>query len=233
MSYPPNKQFYCIIDTETTIKHTVADLGLLIVDRQGNVHNKLSVLVKGHFDKYELFYTHDLGLWAKQNEPKRRQKYVDMLNEGSRMLASVPAINKWIQKAIGQYNPILTAYNLPFDICKSKETGICLDDFRNSFCLWNASIGNVCQTRGYKKFCLDNHLFTNRTDLGNACFKTSAETVASYLYNEMITEPHTAIEDCYIERDILKHVVTRKKWRSKMVPFNWRNMQLKDHYKVK
>ena len=50
------KQFFAIIDTETTINDTVADFACIIVDRQGNIHNQCAVMVKGHYDSMELFH---------------------------------------------------------------------------------------------------------------------------------------------------------------------------------
>ncbi len=41
------KQFFLILDTETTIENTVADIGIVIADRQGNIHKEMAVLIKG------------------------------------------------------------------------------------------------------------------------------------------------------------------------------------------
>jgi hypothetical protein len=229
------KQFFAILDSETTVNDTVADLGIVICDRQGNIHNQMAVMIKGHFDEMELFYNpKDTGFWGKEAAIKRKGAYVDMLNNGTRVLASVNAVNIWIAKAIGKYNPELTAYNLAFDVDKCNKTGIDLTGFKNSFCLWQAAVGNICQTKKFKQFALENHGFNNRTANGNMTFQTNAEIVAGYLAGQFQPEPHTAIEDAiFFEKPILTHILKKKGWREKITPYNWKAHQVKDHFQVK
>lgn len=229
------KQFFAIVDTETTINDTVADLGIVICDRHGNIVKQMGVMVKGHFDAMELFYNPaDTGFWGKAAAEKRKGMYVEMLNNGSRMLASVAAVNNWISKAIGQYDPILTAYNLPFDTDKCAKTGIDLTGFKDRFCLWAAAVGNICNKKAFKQFALENHAFNAPTEKGNMTFQTNAEIVAGFLAGEFTKEPHTALEDAvYFELPILKHIVSKRKWRDNIKPYNWRDFQVKDHYSAK
>ena len=113
------KQFFAIIDTETTINDTVADCAIIICDREGVIYNQMAVLIKDHFDQFDLFYDKKAtGLWSIEYAKEKRIKYNKMLNDGLRVMASNNAVNKWINQAIGKYNPILTAYNLPFDSAK-------------------------------------------------------------------------------------------------------------------
>jgi len=49
------KQFFAIVDTETTVDGTVADFACIIVDRQGTIHKQCAVLVKDQFDTKSLF----------------------------------------------------------------------------------------------------------------------------------------------------------------------------------
>lgn len=233
------KQFYLVIDTETTIAETVADFGALVVDRKGVIFNQCAVLVKNHFDKHDLFYhrsdKEQKSFWSFQNMQVRKTKYFEMVDNGQRLLASVQAVNNWLLRVIGQYpNIALTAYNLPFDLRQCENTKIDLSAFVNRFCLWDAAIGNICELKQYKQFCLDNHLFNPVTEKGNCTYKTTAEAVYSFINQGMLTEPHTALEDCIIEAcSILPEIVKRKKWREKSKPYNWRNVQLKDNFTVK
>jgi len=138
------KQFFAILDTETTISDTVADFAIIIVDREGKIHNQCAVLVAGHYGNHELFHDKNANdIWGYAGLEKRKANYATMLESGSRMLASTNAINKWINQAIGKYNPSLTAYNLPFDLAKCENTGIDLSGFNSRFCLWQAAIGNI------------------------------------------------------------------------------------------
>jgi len=227
------KQYFAIIDTETTIDDTVADIGIVIVDRQGNIYNQMAVLVKDHFDSKELFYRKGEKFWSFEYAQKKKALYTDMLNSGSRMMASVSAVNMWIQKAIGKYNPILTAYNLSFDVTKSANTGIDLNGFTNRFCLWHAAASIICGTKEYKRFVLENHLFNRPTEKGNMTYKTDAETVCGFLQGNLVDEPHTAIEDAInFELPILTHILKKKKWQDKVSAYNWANFQVKNHFKV-
>lgn len=156
-----------------------------------------------------------------------------MLNAGSRMLASVTAINRWLEKAAAKYSPELFAYNLAFDVAKCGNTGIDLNIFPNRFCLWHAAAGNICQTKAYREFILNNHLFNTPTDKGNMTFRTDAEAVTGFLNGEMQTEPHTSLEDLLgFELPVFKHVLTKRGWRDKMTPYNWKAFQVKDHFKA-
>ena len=44
------KQYFCILDTETTMGDTVADFAMIICDREGNIYNQCAVLVNGHYN---------------------------------------------------------------------------------------------------------------------------------------------------------------------------------------
>ncbi len=229
------KQFYAIVDCETTDKDTVADFAVVICDRKGEIFNQCAILVHDHFDKFGLFYDPSArGLWSKNYAIAKKAIYDTMLQNGSRSLASVAAINKWIALAIGKYNPTLTAYNLPFDLGKCANTQIDLTGFANNFCLWQAAIGNICNTKAYRQFCLDNHGFNNVTELGNMTFKTNAEMVAGFLNGVFADEPHTALEDARdFELPILRHIVNKKGWREKITPYDWHKFQTKDHFVAK
>ncbi len=226
------KQYFAIIDTETTINDTVADCAIIICDRHGVIYNQMAVMVKDQFDTCELFYDITAkGLWSLEYAKTKRIKYNDMLNNGLRTMASVNAINKWVNQAIGKYNPILTAYNLPFDSAKCANTNIDLTGFSDRFDLWGAAVGNICKSKQYRQFCLENHLFNNRTEFGNMTYKTSAESVTGYLAGNMTDEPHTALEDIIdYELPILKYILNKKNWKEKITPYNWREFQLKDYY---
>lgn len=226
------KQYFLIVDSETTVNDTVADFGAVICDRKGEIAARCGVLVKDHFGAMELFYDrHSNGIWGPIGAAKRQKNYEDMLNAGSRTLASVAAINRWLAQAIGRFDPTVTAYNFAFDKDKCAKTGIDLTGFKDSFCLWQAAVGNICGQKAFKQFALENHAFNNRTESGNLTFQTNAEIVAGYVAGSFTTEPHTALEDAeFFELPILKHILTKKGWKEKITPYNWRAFQAKDHF---
>lgn len=221
------KQFWIIIDTETTIDNTVADFGAVVVDRHGNIHAECGVLIKGHFGEKELFHDKAANdIWGYAGLERRKAAYQNMLNEGTRMLASVAAVNRWLEKVNAKYNPEMTAYNMAFDIDKCNNTGIDLNMFANRFCMWYAAAGNICKAKEYKNFALANKLLTEKLNI-----KTNAEAVCGYVTGNLIDEPHTALEDAkHFERHILVALLKKAKWREKMQAYNWRDWQAKNNF---
>jgi hypothetical protein len=229
------KQFFLIVDTETTITDKVVDFGAVVCDRQGNIHAQCAVMVQNVFGVDELFYDKNApGIWSKASVSKRMDNYNSMLTNGSRMLASIHAINRWLEKAQGKYSPELTAYNLAFDNSKCANTGIDLNMFASRFCLWGAAVGNICNTKAYKQFILQNHLFNNPTEKRNMTFSTTAEAVTGYLRGEFTDEPHTSLEDIIgYELPTLVHIMKKKGWRDKVTPYDWKKHQVNQHFEAK
>ena len=229
------KQFFLIIDTETTITDKVVDFAAVICDREGKIFNQCAILVNETFGVDDLFYdnSHD-SIWSRASVDRRMGNYNAMLDSGIRSLASVNAINRWLDKAQTKYAPALTAYNLAFDLGKCANTGIDLSMFQNRFCLWAAAVGNICHTKAYRQFCLDHHLFNNRTDRGNMTYSTTAESVTGFLRGDLTDEPHTALEDIIgYELPTLVHILQKKAWRDKVVPYAWSKHQVNQHFVAK
>ncbi len=233
------KDYFCIVDTETTQDSTVADFGAVICDRKGKVYASCGVLVMGVYGEVELFHNEKAGdLWNKKSLALRHTRYSTMLESGSRVLASVGAINKWLAKAVGQYDPILTAYNLAFDTSKCSNTGIDLTQFSQSFCLMNSAKSKWMGSKKYLNFVLKNHLFNNPSKLRNMSWSYKAENMARFVTNnpDMEDEPHTALEDAqFYELPILTKLVNTTKRENWMNPdvTGWQNWQVKDYFKVK
>lgn len=228
------KQHFLVVDTETSITDKVVDFAAVVCDRKGNIVNQCAVLVNGIFGVDDLFYDKSAGIWAKRNLPARMANYNAMLDNGTRVIASVNAINRWLDKARVAYNPELTAYNLAFDASKCKNTGIDLSGFSRRFCLWHAAAFTICQTKEYRNFVAENHLFNTPTAKGNMSYRTDAEAVAGFLSGEMTDEPHTALEDITgYEIPVLISILRSRKWRDSMQAYNWVKFQVRNHFKAK
>lgn len=233
------KEFFLIVDTETTQDALVADFGAVVVDRKGRIVTQCAVLINGIYtdmQNHPLFFTTDGSIWDKSTIDRRYTKYNKMVESGSRMIASVHAVNRWLEKVKATYNPYLTAYNLPFDLSKCSNTEIDLSLFSKNFCLWSAAYDKWCHTRKYKQFILDNHYFNKPTALQNMTYQTNAEVMARFVTGtNLADEPHTALEDVifYELPILLKLVRTTKKdrWLHPQ-PYNWRDCQVKDNFKV-
>jgi len=237
------KNHFIIIDTETTQDALVADFGAVVIDKHGKIVNQCAVLVNGIYTDpktHPLFFTSESnGVWSKAGQDNRYRVYKDMLKNGSRMLASVAAINAWLAKAKAQYDPILTAYNLPFDLNKCQNTAIDLALFDRHFCLWAAASTHWSKTKAYRNFVLALHAFNPPTEHGNMTFKTNAETMARFCLgnSQLEDEPHTALEDIifYEMPCLVKLLKTRSvKWLlNEVQSYDWRQVQVRDWFKAK
>ncbi len=226
------KEFFLIVDTETTANDTVFDFGAVLTDRKGNVITKCSVIVKEEMEKDLFFDPKASGIWSKEYANSKKRNYMEMINNGSRIVASVNAINRWLEKVNAKYNPTVTAYNFAFDREKCGKTGIDLTMFNSSFCLWHLACKMYAKSKAYKAFILENHYIGNRTKFGNMTYKTNAEVMAHYITGNYSEEPHTALEDAlYYELPILVSIVNKKKWKDNIgVAYNWKDYQLKDNF---
>lgn len=237
------KDFFALVDTETTKDGLVADFAMIIVDRKGKIFAQCAILVNGIFtdsENHPLFFNDECGeLWNKSSLSRRYAAYNAMAENGMRMLASVPAINRWLDKVQREYTPYMTAYNVAFDREKCANTGIDLNIFaEKTFCLWHASTQKWGHTKAYREFVLQVHAFNPPTKLQNMTFKTNAETMARFVLNnpELENEPHTALEDVlYYELPILlKLLATEKKAKwADPVATSWQQNQVKDWFKAK
>ena len=239
------KQYFLIIDTETTQDQKVADFAAVIVDRKGRIQTQCAVLVDGIYtdhEKHPLFFDSKASpdaLWSRSSADKRYKKYNEMVANGSRMIASVTAINRWLERARGKYDPILTAYNLAFDTGKMANTGIDHSIFSQRFCLWHTAAAKWAATKAYKNFVVNVHGFNAPTKFGNMTYKTNAEIMARFVLGnpELPDEPHTALEDVIdYELPILQALVKRGKLSTILesgVGYSWRDYQTKDHFTAK
>ena len=214
------KQFFMVVDTETTINRHVFDFAAVIVDRKGNIYQQIAVVVND-FKNEELFHNQD-GFFSKKNLKARHLRYEKMLETGERVLASADAVNRWIDKAKMQYgnNLTITAYNFQFDLNVCQNSGINLLGIK-SFCLWGLSCRLFASRKAYIKYCIANKHCTPKLNM-----ITNAEIMAAYVSGNVAVEPHTALEDIlYFEIPILIEALRMKKGLE-VEPYSWRKYQL-------
>jgi hypothetical protein len=208
------RHFYLIVDTETTKKQTVADFGAVIVTKQGEIVERFGAMVLGHFGTMPLFAdatAPDSALWSEQSAKRREKDYYSMLDTGERSIASPALINQWLVRVNAQYAPVLTAYNLAFDLGKCRNTRIDLGIFGQSFCLMKAAKRQIGTLAEYHDFCHDNRFLT----LALRKPSMTADTMAKFILGVSLEdEPHTSLEDAqFYEAPILTKIlesVTRK-----------------------
>lgn len=207
------KHTYLIVDTETTKYQTVADFGAVVMTRDGTIIEQFGAMVSGHFGKMPLFSNPNANpedFWSEQSAHRRAKHYDDMLECGERSISSPALINKWLERVNGQHQPVLTAYNIAFDVSKCRNTKINLGIFGSRFCLMKAA-KRYFVNEDYMQFCVDNGRLTP-TGLAS----TTADSMATYIIgNDLAPEPHTALEDARdYEAVILAKILettTRKK----------------------
>ena len=209
------KHFYLIVDTETTKQQTVADFGAVLVTKQGAVIERFGAMVLGHFSKKRLFSdptAPDSALWSEQSAQRREKDYYSMLESGERSIVSVAGINQWLSRINAQYSPVVTAYNLAFDLGKCRNTRINLGIFAQSFCLMKAAKRQIGQLAEYHNFCFENDFLTAKLRRPSMTANVMAKFVLAN--EELEEEPHTALEDAqFYEAPILTKIlesVTRK-----------------------
>lgn len=120
------------------------------------------------------------------------------------------------------------AYNAKFDRNVLNHT---IEHYSNGFVkfffpyktrikdIWSMAGDTVCATKKYVKWCVDNGYLS---EAGNP--RTSAEVVYRYLMkNDSFIEAHTALNDAFIEEEILRKVRKRhQKANSKPNGQGWR-----------
>lgn len=209
------RHYYLIVDTETTQRGTVADFGAVLITKQGEIIERFGAMVLNHFGSLPLFSdptAPDSALWSEQSAKRREKDYYSMLDSGERSISSVGLINQWLAGINARYAPVLTAYNIAFDLGKCRNTRIDLGIFAQSFCLMKAAKRQIGTLAEYHDFCNANGLLTAK--LRNPSM--TADTMAKFIFGTSLEdEPHTALEDAqFYEAPILTKIlesVTRKK----------------------
>lgn len=234
------KKYFLTIDTETTQTGMVADFGAVVSDKQGNIVREVGLLIGDFYSdtaNHPLFHVYgdSKDIFSKATLPKRYAAYDAMLQDGRRMLCSVGAVNRWLAKVAATYNPVMTAYNLAFDLDKMNNSGIIAGDlFPQRFCLWHAAAAKWSRSREYRAFVLQNHYFGARTQGGHMGYQTKAEVMARFLLGANYpAEPHTALEDARdFEVPILTRLVKNTSPADYMYPpaYNWRDYALRDNF---
>jgi hypothetical protein len=210
------KHFYLLADTETTMRHTVADFGAVVADRQGNIVEQFGAMVEGEFGVHPLFFNPNAeasDFWSAQSAQRRAKGYKEMLARGDRVIASPTGIVRWLERVRGQYNPVLTAYNISFDLGKCRNTGIDLGIFGSRFCLMKAAKATIGQTPEYAEFCHARGLLTP-----TGLLKTTADAMAHFIMgDDLPPEPHTALEDARDYEAVILAYILRNLSRKKLL----------------
>lgn len=210
-----NKHYYLVIDTETTgalNNAIVYDLGGAIVDRNGNVYETFSFVIKEMWqDNWEMLKS---AYYA-----EKLPNYLKELINGQRTLVTYYQAKQHIENLCEEYNvKAIMAHNAMFDYKATRNTQKFLTDGKySSFLPYGIEIWDtmkmaqdvVATKKSYIRFCEENGYMTNHK-------KPRVQVKAEVLYrfisgNNDFIESHTGLEDVLIEKEIFAYCVKQHK----------------------
>ena len=207
------KYYYLVLDVETANSvddALVYDVGFAVTDRNGNIFEKYSYIVRDTFFDYA-------DLMKTSYYAEKLPQYYKGIKNGDFCVKSLYAVRKQISDLMKKYNiHAVCAYNASFDsnalnktiryMTKSKYRYF-LPYGTKVFCIWHMACQVICTQKGYVKFCLDNGFVSEHGNI-----KTSAETVYAFLTKETdFVEKHTGLEDVLIETKIMTECFKKHK----------------------
>lgn len=210
-----NKHYYLTIDVETTgtlEQPLVYDLGGAIIDRQGNVYETFSFIIK------ELWHDN----WELLKNAYYSEKLPNYLRElllGERTLVEYYQAKKYIEMLCEKYNvKAIMAHNAMFDYKATKNTQKFLTNGKYStFLPYGIEIWDtmkmaqdvIATKKSYIKFCQENGYMTKHK---TPRVRVTAEVLYRFISgNNDFIESHTGLEDVLIEKDIFAYCIKQKK----------------------
>lgn len=225
-----NKLYFLILDVETantTEDALVYNIGLSVRDKQDNVYEEHSLLVKD-------IYQEESELMTSAYYAAKIPEYDKGLKNGDYKMLTFYDLRMLVLDILRRYpKAIVCAYNAHFDTTALNTTHRWLTKSKYRWFLpygtevwdiWNMACQVICTQKRYKKFCEKNNLFSAK---GNML--TNAEAVYSYISkNPLFQEEHTGLADVQIEAKILNHCFRQhKKMNRKINRSCWRIPQVK------
>ena len=198
------KNYFLVLDTETANgldDPLVYDLGFIVADRKGNIYERHSYII------YDIFVAcRDLMESAYYAE--KIPNYEIALKAKQHKLVTFSTAKKIVADVMAKYGITeVWAFNARFDrgSLDTTQRWLTKSKYRYFFpygteicCIWAVACQTICQQKAYFKFIQKNGL------VNKGRVKTSAEVVYKYLCQKPdYEEEHTALEDVFIELEIL------------------------------
>ena len=213
MKIDKRRSYFLTIDTETANNIDnpfVFDIGGAIHDKQGNVMETFSFIVK------EVFYGMP-DLMAECFYKSKLPTYRAQIEQGFRQVKSWYEIRTHIHKLCDKYSvKAIIAHNMRFDYRSTNTTQRYLTYskyryfFPKDIPLWDTlsmARDTIVKQKTYIRFCENNGYCTK-----NGKPRATAEILYRYITNDVdFTESHTGLEDVLIEKEIFVKCIRQHK----------------------
>lgn len=216
------KDFYMVVDTETTAHRLVYDVGAVITDRKGTIHETFSAIAA------EVFFGMPDEMKTAYYKEKKPLYYTKIGKLQTQVLSFFDIQEKLIQ-LMNKYNiKAVCAYNAKFDIDVLNNTIRYLTGYQTQYffpqdtlvyCIWGMACETLCKQKAYIKYSIENGFITSAGNM-----KTDAESMYRYIIQDRtFNEEHMALEDTYIETVILaKCFLKHKRMSRKILIHPWK-----------
>ena len=213
MKIDKRKSYFLTIDTETVNNMDnplVFDIGGAIHDKQGNVMETFSFIVK------EVFYGMP-DLMAECFYQSKLPMYRAQIEQGFRQVKSWYEVRTHVHKLCDKYSvKAIIAHNMRFDYRSTNTTQryLTYSKYRYFFPkdvpLWDTlsmARDTIVKQKTYIRFCENNGYCTK-----NGKSRAIAEILYRYITNNVdFTESHTGLEDVLIEKEIFVKCIRQHK----------------------
>ena len=213
MKIDKRRSYFLTIDTETANNIDnpfVFDIGGAIHDKQGNVMETFSFIVK------EVFYGMP-DLMAECFYQSKLPMYRAQIEQGFRQVKSWYEIRTHIHKLCDKYSvKAIIAHNMRFDYRSTNTTQRYLTYSRYRYFfpkdipLWDTlsmARDTIVKQKTYIRFCENNGYC-----MKNGKPRATAEILYRYITNDVnFTESHTGLEDVLIEKEIFVKCIRQHK----------------------
>jgi hypothetical protein len=193
-----------ILDTETIslTKPYIYDLGFIVAELDESINQYKPIAQSQQI--IEQIYD-NLALFTTAYYENKRLTYTNLMKGKTAKKIKYGFALRHLQNMIKQYDvQMLCAYNSPFDKKALKFTSDFFkyaNDFQNIAWLDIHAVANeyLHKHETYINFALENEWFN-----ASGYLQTNAQNTYGFLLNEpTYQEPHTSLQDCIIEMDIL------------------------------
>lgn len=219
------KKKFLVIDVETandTLYPLVYDIGYAVVDKEGNVYEQKSLIIRDIF-------CFEKELMETAYYSKKIPKYLERISTHQSQVVDL-LLARWIIKdTMEKYNiKTICAYNAFFDINALNTTlrYVTKSKYRWFFpygmeinCIWNMACQLLYTQKRFAEFAIQHDYFSPSGNL-----RTSAEIGFRYLTDEtQFTEEHQGLQDVLIECQIMaKCYAQHKKVNKSINKMCWR-----------